>query len=820
MLTVVGTANQISVSNVGGNYTLSLPQNIGTNSSVTFNSLTVTDLTVTNSITSATNTSIHDKVFNLAFDSTAASQIDGGGFTLGNTSAAYSVNFLYDLTNNRWDTDGANLKTLNIVAANVSGNVGWFANQVHAGGGYVDYDYPNASLQVDGNVNSYEQVVNQNHSGGTQASADFVAVNDIGSDSANYIDFGINSSTYANADYSMGGPNDGYLYVNGGNLDIATQSVNKVIQFYTGNTTSDALRATVNTSGLSVVGNVVATNFVGNLTGTANNTSYVGSVTAANVVSNAQLQSNLANYQTIAGLASNVATLGYQTEAGLSANVAKLTANLATYIVANTGLVSNSSGVFVNSTYITSLIMDDDSGYQTTAGLAANVATLTANNTAFVGTVTAANVVSNSQLQANLANYALNNTLTFYQTTAGLSANVGTLTANNVLYVGTVTAVNVVSNAQLQSNLANYQTVAGMVNYQTTAGMSSNVATLTANNTSFVGTVSAANVVSNAQLQSNLLNYVTTSQITNYVNTAQLSSNLANYQTTAGLSSNVATMTANNTFFVGLVTAANVVSNAQLQSNLANYVTTTNLTNNLANYTTTSGNYTITGTRVNNGNTTFSNNVIISAGANVYANGVVGENGQVLTSNGSSVYWKTVVPEMMVFSLEADRALATTNTAQSMFGKGVTLSTDTKYRYKIIGTVYKSNTSFSSVGALQFAITNSSSTAVLGRNYFMANPCAANSSQSTLMAAFQMSQNITTNFNTPVTITNSNTGATWYNLIIDGVLDVTTGGTINPQIAFTHTGGLGASTILQNGATMEIWPVGNATSNAVIGQWA
>lgn len=50
----------------------------------------------------------------------------------------------------------------------------------------------------------------------------------------------------------------------------------------------------------------------------------------------------------------------------------------------------------------------------------------TSNNTSFVGSVSAANVVSNAQLSSNLANY---------QTTAGLSANVATLTANSANYV-------------------------------------------------------------------------------------------------------------------------------------------------------------------------------------------------------------------------------------------------------------------------------------------------------------------------------------------------------------------------------------------------
>jgi hypothetical protein len=108
-----------------------------------------------------------------------------------------------------------------------------------------------------------------------------------------------------------------------------------------------------------------------------------------------------------------------------------------------------------------------------------------------------------------------------YQLNSGLSANVAGLTSNSTNFVGTVSAANVVSNAQLISNLASYQT---------TAGLSGNVAGLTSNSTNFVGTVSAANVVSNAQLISNLSSY-------------QLNSTLA---------ANVATMAANNsTNFAG-----------------------------------------------------------------------------------------------------------------------------------------------------------------------------------------------------------------------------------------------------------------------------
>jgi hypothetical protein len=140
------------------------------------------------------------------------------------------------------------------------------------------------------------------------------------------------------------------------------------------------------------------------------------------------------------------------------------------------------------------LVLRDPSGSPSTrtitvANLFLFSATLTANNTSFVGTVSAANVVSNNQLSSNLANYQLTSGMSSYQTTAGLSSNVAILTANAATYL----------NGKTESNL----NVNSAIN---------------ANNTSFVGTVSAANVVSNNQL----------------------SSNLANYQTTAGLSANIA----------------------------------------------------------------------------------------------------------------------------------------------------------------------------------------------------------------------------------------------------------------------------------------
>ena len=118
----------------------------------------------------------------------------------------------------------------------------------------------------------------------------------------------------ANSVYTLG--NTSYVWANiyatnvitttiSGNLNAGF--VNASSNVYVG-VTSNAVA--INTTSIQI-GNasVNATINSTTFTGTSNSTNYVGSVSAANVVSNAQLSANLGNYQTIAGLSANVATL-------------------------------------------------------------------------------------------------------------------------------------------------------------------------------------------------------------------------------------------------------------------------------------------------------------------------------------------------------------------------------------------------------------------------------------------------------------------------------------------------------------------------------
>jgi len=289
---VSGTPNRVIVTDAGGkNLTLTTPQDLATTSSVTFQNITVTgNLNVNGTATIVTNASVVGKILYLANSATNAAQIDGGGIILGTSTFAKSI--LYSLNDNWWDTNNAGLKTQQLNATTATVTHLDVTGTAHFGTAYEDNQYANAAITVNANVNSYSQIVNVNHNTGTSASSDFIAVNNIGNDSNNYIDLGINSSVYSDPAYNIGGANDGYLFVNGGNITIGTQSAGKNIVFHTGGTTSSNLRVTISDAGLTIVGKlngltlpststtagyVLSNNGTGTLTWVQPQTGYTGS---------------------------------------------------------------------------------------------------------------------------------------------------------------------------------------------------------------------------------------------------------------------------------------------------------------------------------------------------------------------------------------------------------------------------------------------------------------------------------------------------------------------------------------------------------------
>jgi hypothetical protein len=89
----------------------------------------------------------------------------------------------------------------------------------------------NPIVGATGSANSFIQSYIYNASNSVNSSADFVAYPNNGSDSSGFVDVGITSQTYADALYSVTGPNESYVFASGasgagntGNLVYATDS--------------------------------------------------------------------------------------------------------------------------------------------------------------------------------------------------------------------------------------------------------------------------------------------------------------------------------------------------------------------------------------------------------------------------------------------------------------------------------------------------------------------------------------------------------------------------------------------------------------------
>jgi hypothetical protein len=85
-----------------------------------------------------------------------------------------------------------------------------------------------------GSINNYLQLNIQNRADSASASSDVVASNNLGSESANFIDMGINSSVYTNNSAPiLGGANTAYLYATGSHFVIGNGTASRHMMFFT-----------------------------------------------------------------------------------------------------------------------------------------------------------------------------------------------------------------------------------------------------------------------------------------------------------------------------------------------------------------------------------------------------------------------------------------------------------------------------------------------------------------------------------------------------------------------------------------------------------
>jgi len=111
------------------------------------------------------------------------------------------------------------------------------------GSGVTGYSTFSAALgELYADVNSFAQFYAQNLNDGDEASSDFVAYNDLGDGTYNFVDVGINSSNYSSATYPIFSAGSSYLFNDGGELFIGS-ATDDVVFFAGGvDVTDEAMR--------------------------------------------------------------------------------------------------------------------------------------------------------------------------------------------------------------------------------------------------------------------------------------------------------------------------------------------------------------------------------------------------------------------------------------------------------------------------------------------------------------------------------------------------------------------------------------------------
>ena len=204
---------------------------------------------------------------------------DIGGIPAGsNTQVQFNDNSEFGASANLTFNSITNtLTTANISAANgvFSGNSVNGKNALQVGiTGFTAV--PNTIVQYTSNLNSASQINFQNINTGATSSTDISLTSDNGNSVNNYINMGITGSGWDGTQTNSLGnaltPDDGYLYVRGGNLVIGTSKIPSAVKFIVGGSGTGNIVATINRTNVTVTGDIIASgnaNITGNISSTA-----------------------------------------------------------------------------------------------------------------------------------------------------------------------------------------------------------------------------------------------------------------------------------------------------------------------------------------------------------------------------------------------------------------------------------------------------------------------------------------------------------------------------------------------------------------------
>ena len=153
--------------------------------------------------------------------------------------------------------------------------------------------------------------------------------------------------------------------------------------------------------------------------------------------------------------------------------------------------------------------------------------------------------------------------------------------------------------------------------------------------------------------------------------------------------------------------------------------------------------------------------------------------------------------------------MATATTTQTLFNQTFKVTAGTRYYYEAFISISKQN---ATANTLQYAIVVATAV-IASHEYSVISKVAA--ARTTVTAPVQMSNRITTGFDTLVAISSASAAAAaTFDAHIQGYFDITTGGTINPQIALATNATTTPLLLAQSYWLM--YPVGSATANTSI----
>lgn len=165
---------------------------------------------------------------------TGLTSVTAGYIPYGNGTSALS-------TSSALNYNGSYLSALSYVATKTITGASSTGAYSYGTLGYSDVNI--VASYVD-NINGYSQIITQNLSNGSSASADVIVSNNLGTDTTYYGDFGMNSSNFTGTG-SLDAANTVYLYAANTPLALGTTSANP-ISFVTNSSATDAMTIDAN----------------------------------------------------------------------------------------------------------------------------------------------------------------------------------------------------------------------------------------------------------------------------------------------------------------------------------------------------------------------------------------------------------------------------------------------------------------------------------------------------------------------------------------------------------------------------------------------